>query len=113
MTIAIGTKIATNGMPMMVMASAIDATMRNGTKKISAAKPMMAARMGSAAAARPTRATGARATMSISAISTASTENAGEGSGEAEPIAELAEAAEREARGNHAVARRDHSPKDT
>ena len=62
---AIGTSRKTNGRPMMVIPSAIEQTSTNGRNSTSAASPMMAARTGSAAAARPTRATGARATSRI------------------------------------------------
>ena len=71
---AMGTRSATNGIPMMVMAKAIDAATRNGTKKISAARPMSPARTGSATAARPLRATAGRAMTRIIAISMASSD---------------------------------------
>ena len=83
---------------MMVMASAIDATIRTGTKKSSAAKPITTARKGSAAAARPTRATGARATISISAINTASTDTRARVPARLSQWRNVAEAAEREPR---------------
>jgi hypothetical protein len=61
-------------MPMIVMANPIEAAINNGRNAISAARPTKNARNGSENAARPTRATGARAMARIIIIRRPSTD---------------------------------------
>ena len=94
---------------MIVSASPIEAATSSGTNKISAARPITSARSGSASAARPTRATGARATISIIAIRMPSTDT------RATVPARLSHrpTSPKRTDGHQPKLRRDHSPNDT